>query len=54
MTLPKAPRLINADLITAEEIYAKLQERCDDMEAGKVQDAAAAFAKVSESYRLNK
>jgi hypothetical protein len=39
MTLPKAPQSVNADLMTEDEIHAKLQEGCDDIKAGKVQDA---------------
>ena len=52
VTLPKAPHPINADLMTEEEIHAKLQEGYDDMKAGKVQDAATAFAKFRENHRL--
>jgi hypothetical protein len=40
MTLPKAPQSVNADFMTEDEIHAKLQEGCDDIKAGKVQDAA--------------
>lgn len=50
VTLPKAPQPINVDLMTTEEIHAQLQEGYDDMKAGKVQDAAAAFAKFRESH----
>ena len=50
VTLPKAPQLINADSMTTEEIHAQLQEGYDDMKAGKVQDAATAFAKFRESH----
>lgn len=40
VTLPKAPDSINADLMTNEELHAKLQKGYDDMQAGRVQDAA--------------
>lgn len=47
-TNPKAPDTINADLMTTEELYAKLQKGYDDIEAGNVQNAANAFAKFRE------
>ena len=50
VTLPKAPDAINADSMTAEQLHAKLQKGYDDMEAGKVQDAATAFAKFRETH----
>ena len=48
VTLPKAPDVINADLMTDEQIYEKLQKGYDDMQAGRIQDAASAFAKFRE------
>jgi addiction module RelB/DinJ family antitoxin len=50
VTLPKAPQSVNADSMTEDEIHAKLQEGYDDMKAGRVQDAAAAFVKFRESH----
>ena len=50
VTLPKAPQSVNADMMTNDEIHAKLQEGYDDVEAGRVQDAAAAFAKFRERH----
>lgn len=50
VTLPKAPQSVNADLMTTEEIHAKLQEGYDDVKAGRVQDAATAFTKFGESH----
>ena len=50
MTLPKAPQSVNADMMTHDEIRAKLQEGYDDVKAGRVQDAANAFAKFRESH----
>lgn len=50
VTLPKAPVSINADLMSVEEIHAKLQEGYDDVRAGRVQDAASAFAKFRENH----
>ena len=50
VTLPKAPNSINMDLMTTDEIHAKLQRGHDDIEAGKVQNAAGAFAKFRENH----
>lgn len=52
VTLPKAPASINADVMSADELHAKLQEGYDDMKAGRVQDAGAAFAKFRENHQL--
>ena len=43
ITLPKAPEDINADVMTDEEIHAKLQNGYDDVKAGRVKKAAEAF-----------
>lgn len=43
VTLPKAPEDINADVMTDEEIHAKLQSGYDDVKAGKAKKAAEAF-----------
>lgn len=50
VALPKAPQSINSDLMSNEEIHAKLREGYDDMKARRVQDAASAFAKFRESH----
>lgn len=50
VTLPKAPDAINMDFMTREEFHAKLQKGYDDIEAGKVQNAADAFAKFRENH----
>jgi hypothetical protein len=50
MTLPKVPQSVNADLMTEDEIHAKLQEGFDDVKAGRVPDAALGFAKFRESH----
>lgn len=52
VTLPNAPTVLNADLMTAEEIHTKLQEGYDDIQAGKVQDAVFAFAKFKENHSI--
>lgn len=50
VTLPKAPDIINMDLMTKAEIHAKFEKGYDDIEAGNVQNAASAFAKFRESH----
>ena len=50
VTLPKAPDMINADIMTTAQLHAKLQKGYDDIEAGKVQDAEMAFAKFRETH----
>lgn len=40
VSLPKAPDSVNMDLMTEEELHAKLQKGYDDIEAGRVRDAA--------------
>ena len=50
VALPKAPDTINMDLMTEDELHAKLQKGYDDMEAENVQNAASAFKKFRESH----
>ena len=50
ITLPKAPEDINADVMTDEEIHAKLQNGYDDVKAGKVKNAAEAFKSFNERH----
>ena len=45
VTLPKAPDTINMDVMTEEEIHKRLQKGYNEIEEGKVQDAASAFEK---------
>ena len=49
VVLPKAAPSVNADVMTIEEIHAKLEKGYLDVEKGKVQDAAVAFAKFREN-----
>jgi len=49
VTLPKAPGSVNADLMTTDEVHAKLKEGYDDIEKGNVQDASAAFQRFRET-----
>lgn len=50
VTLPKVPEAINADLISAEQLHAKLQKGYSDLEEGKVQNAANAFDRFRENH----
>jgi len=47
--LPKAPVSVNADMMTTDEIHAKLKEGYNDIEKGNVQDAAVAFKRFRET-----
>lgn len=49
VSLPKAPASMNADFMTAEEIHEKLKRGYDDIETGRVQNAADAFKKFREN-----
>ncbi len=48
VTLPRAPASVNADLMTNEEIHAKLRRGLEDAEAGRTQDAGTAFKAFRE------
>lgn len=50
VALPKAPQSINTDMMSVEEIHAELQKGYDDINAGRVQDAASAFVKFRENH----
>ena len=50
ISLPKAPQSLNMDVMSEEEIHNKLQEGYEDVKAGRVQDAASAFAKFRENH----
>ena len=50
IVLPNAPSVLNADLMTGEEIHTKMQEGYDDLQAGRVQDVASAFEKFRENH----
>ena len=43
VTLPKVPVSVNADVMTADEIHAKLRKGLTDAEEGQVQDVRQAF-----------
>lgn len=51
ISLPKAPKSINADMMSVEQLKAELFSGYEDMEKGNVQDAADAFAKFREEHR---
>jgi DNA-damage-inducible protein J len=50
VTLPKAPKSIDADRMTSDEINAKLEEGYADMKEGRVQDAEAVFKKFKKDH----
>ena len=50
LSLPKAPVSIHADAMTTEEIHQKLEKGYNDIAAGRVQNAAEAFAKFRENH----
>lgn len=50
-TLPKVPGEMDADLMTKEELHAKLQKGYEDLQAGRTQNAGDAFAKFRENYK---
>lgn len=47
VTLPKAPPALNADIMSEDELHAKLAKGLADAQEGRTQDARAAF----ESFR---
>ena len=50
VTLPKVPGGMDADLMTKEELHAKLQKGYEDLQVGRTQNAGDAFAKFRESH----
>ncbi|MFZ7132425.1 MAG: type II toxin-antitoxin system RelB/DinJ family antitoxin [Eubacteriales bacterium] len=50
--LPKVPSDINADLMTNEELYFKLERGYADYENGRVTSAAEAFSKLREKHSI--
>lgn len=50
VALPKAPASIDVDLMTDEELQAKLQRGYDDIQAGNVSDAQDAFNRFREQH----
>ena len=52
VSLPKAPDAVNADVMTSREIHDGLKAGYDDMLAGRVQDATAAFADFRKAHQL--
>lgn len=50
VVLPKAASTVNADIMTAGEIHAKLERGYADIEKGNVEDAASAFVKFREKH----
>lgn len=50
IVMTKASVSIHADVMTTEEIHQKLEKGYNDVEAGRVQNAAEAFAKFREKH----
>ena len=50
VTLLQAPKSINAELMTDEEIIIKLQKGYEDIKQGKTQDARIAFERLRDKY----
>ena len=50
VTLPKAPDSINADVLSASQIRAMLDEGLNDIENGRVCPAKEAFAQFKERH----
>ena len=50
ITLPKVPDSINMDMMTDEELDARLKRGYDDISLGNVEDAAEAFARFRETH----
>lgn len=47
--IPKTPDSVNADLMTDEQLHAKLKKGYEDIGSGRVQNASDAFAKFWEN-----
>jgi addiction module RelB/DinJ family antitoxin len=54
VTLPNVPLSVNADLMTSEKLHASLKEGLEDIDTGKVRDAADVFAQFREEHRDEK
>ena len=52
VALPKAPDAINADIMSDKQLHMKLGKGYDDIESGKIHDAASAFVKFREKHSL--
>lgn len=51
VTLPQAPAAVSTDMMSTQQLRAALQEGYDDMNAGNVEDASAAFARFREEHK---
>ena len=50
IALPKAPDSVNADKMTAQQLRSAIPAGLEDVEAGNVQDASAAFAQFRKQH----
>ena len=51
VTIPKAPVSVNMDLMSTEQIHAKLAKGYEDAVDDRVQDAKAVFDQFRENHR---
>lgn len=51
VTLPKMPTSVNADEMSAEELFAKLKNGVSDIENSNTQDAKTALTAFMEQHR---
>lgn len=51
ISLPKVPMSVNADLMTIDDIHARLKEGYDDIEKGNVHDTADAFRRFRDTHK---
>lgn len=50
VSLPRVPVSVNADMMSAEQLHGAIQAGYDDMQAGSVREASAAFARFREMH----
>lgn len=51
ISLPKTDDSVNSDIMIIEQVRAELRAGFEEMKAGKVQDAATAFAVFREEHK---
>lgn len=49
--LPEVPMSVSSDLMTIDDIHAKLKEGYSGIEKGKVQEASAAIQRFRETHK---
>ena len=51
VSLPDVPRRVDADAMSVEELRAEILKGIEDIDAGNVQDAKAAFEEFRRNHR---